>query len=253
MVLVLVGCGSEPPPRVEALIAAPPGPGGAALHTSETTLGGVPPLSELNIGFDRPLSIARLGATVIQGVPFLDRVVDIVWENAPPGSRKIDVQEVYRPQAPMDSGNPGRPTITLSTVSHIPAGARLRLHLDRARLAGEDGAALEGPGDLFVETTPLAVRLSGETTTVDNITPITLVFNNRGAFDLPEHVKVTLDGQPLEVLVTKGNPNQNEFLVLGPWGAWPRPGRYEVVIDGGAADDFGQTLAAPVTLSFEVR
>jgi len=216
-------------------------------------LGGVPPLSELNVGFYHPLSVAKLGATVVRGVSFLDHVVDIVLENAPPGSRKVDVQEVYRPQAPMDSGNPGRPTITLSTAAQMPAGARLRLHLDRARLAGEDGAALEGPEDLFVETVPLTVRVSDDTATVNNITPLTLVFNNRGAFDLAKHVKVTLDGQPVDVYLTNANPRQNEFLVLGPQGVWPRPGHYEVLVDAGAADDFGQTLGAPVTLSFEVR
>jgi hypothetical protein len=71
--------------------------------------------------------------------------------------------------------------------------------------------------------------------------------------DLAKHVKVTLEGQPVDVYVTSGNPRQNEFLVLGPEGVWPRPGHYEVLVDGGAADDFGQTLGAPVTLSFEVR
>jgi hypothetical protein len=178
--------------------------------------------------------------------------VQIIWENPPPGSRDLVVQEIYRPAAPTSSGNPGRPTISLHTSALIPAGARLRLHLDRTRITSVDGDALEGPEELVVETAPFSVRLAASTVTVAKGPP-TLVFNNKGAFDLPKHVTVTEQGAPVDVYVAAGNLVQNEFMVLGPDGGLWHAGHYDAVVDAGAADDFGQPLGAPMMLSFEVQ
>jgi hypothetical protein len=252
VVLVLAlaaGCGSEAPPRVEALVAHVDGSGEYPLYTRETILTGVSPMAELQIRFDRPLSPTRLGGATTEGVQFLDGVVDIVWENAPPGSRKIQVQEVHQSMAPT-SGSPGSSVIVLSTAAEMPAGARLRLHLDRARITNADGIPLEGPEDLFVETAPFSVRMAESL--VGLITPARLVFNNRAAADIPGHLRVTLQGQPLEVFLTRTGRRQNEYLMLAPGGAWSSD-RYEVAVDGGAADDFGQALVAPVTLFFEAH
>jgi len=253
LVLVAVaGCGAEPPPRVEVMMSVSGYPGNV-LRTADTTLTGASPLADLEIGFDRPLSVEKLGAQTVKGAHFLAEVVQIVWENPPPGARPIVVQEIYWPEAPKTNGNAGRPTIELSTAGDLPAGARLRLHLDRTRITNAAGDPLDGPEDLFVETPAFSVRVVDSDATVGIANPPTLIFNNRTDLDIKEHVKVTDQGVPLRAIVTSGDPGHSVYMLLGPGGVWPHPGRYEVTIDAGAADDFGQALPAPATLSFEVR
>lgn len=251
LVVAGVGCGGQPPPRVEVLLSADGFPGNV-LRSESGTLAGVPPLAGLEIGFDRLLSLEKLGGTKVDPAQFVPGLVQIVWENAPPGSRAVVVDEVYWPAAPVTSANAGRPTISLSTAGNIPAGARLRLHLDGTRIANLDGDPLQGPEDLFVETGPFSVHLATSSVTTAGGPP-TLVFSNRGAFDIPAHLKVTEQGMPVSIYVTSGNPGHNEYLVLGPDSGQWHPGNFEVLVDAGAADDFGQTLGTPATLSFQVQ
>jgi hypothetical protein len=252
--LVAAGCHSGSPPRVDVLMASVPTSKEPLLRSTDGTLRGVSPLTEIQIGFDRPLSHGKLGGSDTGTAPqIVDGLVQIVWENAPPGSREILVHTVYSDSASPFTGNEGRATISLFTAADLPSGARLRLRLDRERIFSQEGDPLEGPQDFFVETIPFSVRIAENSQVITNITPATLVFSNRGAEDLPGHVTVAVAGAPLSVLVRDANPHRNEFIVLGPGGVWPQPGRYEVTVDAGAADDYGVKVPAPVSLSFEVR
>lgn len=246
----LVGCGTDPvPPRVDVLSATGPD-SMTSMRTTEGTLRDVPPLSDLQIGFDRPLSVEKLGGTESGNVRFVSGLVELTWEDGPAGSQQIAVETIYSDVGPPFATSSKRPTISLTTVGRMPSGARLRLRLDRQRLFSEDGAPLAGPNELFVETAPFTVRL--EKDALQLIDPVLLVFSNRGAPDLTDHITVTMAGQRQEVVVRPANPRRNEFMALMSPG-WPTPGRYDVTVDAGAADDLGVKLAAPATLSFDVR
>jgi len=256
LVLVgLVGCGTDPVPlKVDVLLATQPDSKAPAARTTDGTLRGVPPLSELHIGFDRPLSLAKLGGpergSESEHVRWVFGLVDIVWEGGPAGSDHIAVQAIYSEAGPRYTGNEGGPTVTLPTIGYLPSSARLRLSLDRERLFSTDGAPLDGPTELFVETAPFTVHLEKEVIQV--IDPVLLVFSNKGAPDLSDHITVTMGGERQQVVVTQANTRRNEFMALMSPG-WPAPGRYVVTVDGGAADNLGVRLAAPVTLYFDVR
>jgi hypothetical protein len=189
----------------------------------------------------------------VKGAHFLAEVVQIVWENPPPGARPIVVQEIYWPEAPKTNGNAGRPTIELSTAGDLPAGARLRLHLDRTRITNAAGDPLDGPrGSLRRDAGLLGEgrgqrrhRRHRQSADADLQQPHRPRHQGAREGDRP--------GRAPAAIVTSGDPGHSVYMLLGPGGVWPHPGRYEVTIDAGAADDFGQALPAPATLSFEVR
>jgi hypothetical protein len=257
LLLLAAGCHDPVPPRIEVVTASASDGKQPVLRASDGTLKGVSPLFDIHIGLDRPLAPAQLrGRDDGHGAQIVEGLVQLVWEGAPADSREILVSgALYSDRAGPVTGNEGRPTISLYTGSYVPSGARLRLHLDRTRMVSLDGAALEGPDDVFVETTPFEVGIREDSAVIASHQAAWLVTSNRGAFDFARHVTVSMAGAPLDVLVRDAHPRQIQFLMLGPGssGYWPGPGRYQVTVGADAADDHGVKLGAPASLSFEVR
>jgi hypothetical protein len=256
-VLVLLaagGCGTDaanhPAPHLVHWLAEVPGDLAppdllAPPDAGAPAVGG---LARFRLIFDQLLDGDKIETVSATGTTGKTDVATITWVGAPAGAPAIVATTTYDPSGASSVTTPA-PKIFIAPSPGLPSGAQLTVKLDRTKITGKNQLPFEGPDSLMVTTSPFEV--SASVMTGDVVTPgteLAVLFSNAPAASAADHIKVLIAGQPVsaEVKPDLADPLK---LVVNPMVRVPGQS-VTVVVDKGAADLFGVTLAQDFTVAF---
>jgi hypothetical protein len=253
VLLVAGGCGNDAnhsAPHLTRWLAEVPGDMSAPPDLLSPSAGGAPAVAgvvQFRLIFDQLLDGDKIETVDSTGTHGKTDVATITWVGAPAGAPAIVATTTYDPSGASSVTTPA-PKVFIAPSPGLPSGAQLAVKLDRSKITGKKGLPFEGPDSLMVATLPFEVSASvmaGAAVAPD--AELDLLFTNAVAASAATHVKVLSGGQPVAAEVKPGPDSRT--LVVNPM---PRvPGQsVTVVVDKGAADLFGVTLAQDFTLTF---
>jgi hypothetical protein len=179
------------------------------------------------------------------------------------------------------------PSLTITPLSGLPSGSMVTVGLDPMKVRSHDQttpfmAGDGGSASLTFVTDPLAASVvvpaveppdggdvdggasdggdagmaPGVQPPVDTDYVVHVSFNNQTAASTAAQIHASVGGIPIsamDAMVTPDDMSQGGWTVTPPNGGWPPGAMVTITVGAGAADNFGQTLGAPVSASFTVK
>jgi hypothetical protein len=267
--------------------------GNAVSFTSDAGSVAAPPLAHFVAIFDRVLDGDSL-EDADAGVPKAGIAGgEYVGSLATPLPVPVTTNYVPNGDSKFYTFLPQGPSLTLSPICGLPAGASVQISVNLAKLRSHDLSTVATPDvgvtpTLAFTTDALSVvtdipppidpdptaGIPGGPAVLDAQTVVTLTFNDSmpaatplpGCTMLPStathiHVSTTVGGAPVlqfEPVIAQVDGDPTHWTVSPPGTAdamasWPEGALVTVTVDATATDYFGMALGAPVTASFMVK